>query len=46
MDLEQFEVLELVNKIRNEVLNHLGMDDKSVGKHPKISKQDRSPHLY
>lgn len=32
MDLEQFEVLELVNKIRNEVLNHLGMDDKSVGK--------------
>ncbi|KAK5815340.1 P-loop containing nucleoside triphosphate hydrolase protein [Linnemannia elongata] len=30
MDLEQFEVLELVNKIRNEVLNHLGMDDKSV----------------
>ncbi|KAF9143643.1 DEAH-box ATP-dependent RNA helicase prp22 [Mortierella sp. GBA39] len=30
MDLEQFEVLELVNKIRNEVLNHLGMDDKSI----------------
>ncbi|KAF9922003.1 DEAH-box ATP-dependent RNA helicase prp22 [Linnemannia zychae] len=30
MDLEQFEVLELVNKIRNEVLNHLGIDDKSV----------------
>ncbi|KAG0052532.1 DEAH-box ATP-dependent RNA helicase prp22 [Gryganskiella cystojenkinii] len=30
MDLEQFELLELVNKIRNEVLNHHGMDDKDV----------------
>lgn len=32
MDLEQFEVLELVNKIRNELLNHTGLDDKTVGK--------------
>lgn len=32
MDLEQFEILELVNKIRNELLNHTGIDDKTAGK--------------
>ena len=34
MDLEQFELLELVNKINNELMNHTGVDDKTVGKHP------------
>ncbi|KAF9586623.1 DEAH-box ATP-dependent RNA helicase prp22 [Lunasporangiospora selenospora] len=29
-ELEQFEYLELVNKIRNELLNHTSIDDKTV----------------
>ncbi|KAF9439217.1 DEAH-box ATP-dependent RNA helicase prp22 [Entomortierella beljakovae] len=33
MDLEQFELLELVNKISNEILNHTGIDEKSVAEY-------------
>lgn len=40
MDLEQFEVLELVNKIRNELVNHTGIDDRTVGKLYLLSLQN------
>ncbi|KAF9162478.1 DEAH-box ATP-dependent RNA helicase prp22 [Actinomortierella ambigua] len=33
MDLEEFELLELVNKIRNEILNHKGLDDEDIAKY-------------
>ncbi|KAG0366770.1 DEAH-box ATP-dependent RNA helicase prp22 [Gamsiella multidivaricata] len=42
MDLEQFEVLELVNKIRNELLNHTGIDDKTAAEFV-ISVHEESP---
>ncbi|KAG0345797.1 DEAH-box ATP-dependent RNA helicase prp22 [Podila humilis] len=42
MDLEQFEVLELVNKIRNELLNHTGIDDKTVAEFV-IGMHEESP---
>ncbi|KAK3808611.1 MAG: P-loop containing nucleoside triphosphate hydrolase protein [Benniella sp.] len=42
MDLEQFEILELVNKIRNELLNHTGIDDKTVAEYV-ISVHEDSP---
>ncbi|KAI1311931.1 DEAH-box ATP-dependent RNA helicase prp22 [Mortierella claussenii] len=42
MDLEQFEVLELVNKIRNELLNHTGIDDKTVAEFV-INVHEESP---
>ncbi|KAG0230314.1 DEAH-box ATP-dependent RNA helicase prp22 [Actinomortierella wolfii] len=33
MDLEEFEKLELVNKIRNEILNHTGLDDEDIAQY-------------
>ncbi|KAF9316103.1 DEAH-box ATP-dependent RNA helicase prp22 [Podila horticola] len=42
MDLEQFEVLELVNKIRNELVNHTGIDDRTVAEFV-IGMHEESP---